>query len=135
MWSPVQFAPRKGEGRRHDTTTGSHRRAHNYAKGEPIDHISGHKIQLKTPLDFLAVTDHSEVIGVALAMNDPNSPLSKLPIAVQITSTDFATSQKAFQTIVAATAAGKVRLGEAPPTGVASTIQERAFSSPIWVAQ
>ncbi len=81
--------------------------AYRYAKGQPIDHISGHKIQLKTPLDFLAVTDHSEVIGVAMAMDDPNNPLSKLPIAAQITSTDFATSQRAFQQIVASTAAGR----------------------------
>src|SRR5262245_51010312 len=39
--------------------------AYHYAKGLPIDHVSGQKIQLKTPLDFLAVTDHSELIGVA----------------------------------------------------------------------
>jgi len=81
--------------------------AYHYAKGMPIDHISGHKIQLKTPLDFLAVTDHSELIGAAVAMNDPNNPLSKLPIAAQITSTDFAVSQQAFRDIVAAVAAGK----------------------------
>jgi hypothetical protein len=81
--------------------------AYHYAKGMPIDHISGHKIQLKTPLDFLAVTDHSELIGAAIAMNDPNNPLSKLPIAAQITSTDFVVSQQAFRDIVAATAAGK----------------------------
>jgi len=81
--------------------------AYHYAKGMPIDHISGAKIQLKTPLDFLAVTDHSELIGAAVAMNDPNNPLSKLPIAAQITSTDFAVSQQAFRDIVAAVAAGK----------------------------
>jgi hypothetical protein len=81
--------------------------AYHYAKGMPIDHISGHQIQLKTPLDFLAVTDHSELIGAAIAMNDPDNPLSKLPIAAQITSTDFAVSQQAFRTIVAAVASGK----------------------------
>jgi hypothetical protein len=78
-----------------------------YAKGEPIDHVSGNKIQLKTPLDFLGVTDHSELIGGAIAMDDPNSPLSKLPIAKQITSHDYAVSQGAFRDIVAAVAAGK----------------------------
>src|SRR5262249_6958210 len=35
--------------------------AYRYAKGEPIDHVSGNKIQLKTPLDFLGVSDHSEL--------------------------------------------------------------------------
>jgi hypothetical protein len=81
--------------------------AYRYAKGEPIDHVSGTQVQLKTPLDFLGVTDHSEVIGVAAAMDDPNNPLSKLPIAQRITSKDYATSQGAFAEIVASTAAGK----------------------------
>jgi hypothetical protein len=81
--------------------------AYRYAKGEPIDHVSGNKIQLKTPLDFLGVTDHSEFIGAAWAMNDPNSPLSKLPIAQRITSHDYETSQGAFREIVAAVTSGK----------------------------
>jgi hypothetical protein len=80
--------------------------AYHYAKGLPIDHVSGQKIQLKTPLDFLAVTDHSELIGVAYAMNELDSPLSKLPIAAQITSTDFAVSQRAFAQIVQSAASG-----------------------------
>ena len=81
--------------------------AYRYAKGEPIDHVSGQKIQLKTPLDFLAVTDHSEAIGVAWAMGDPDSALSKMPIAARITSKDFAVSQAAFAEIVKAQTEGK----------------------------
>ncbi len=80
--------------------------AYRYAKGEEIDHISGQKIRLATPLDFLAVTDHGEMIGVAAAMADPNSPLSKLELAKRITSTDYETSHGAFRDIVAAAAAG-----------------------------
>jgi hypothetical protein len=80
--------------------------AYRYAKGEAIDHVSGEKIKLAVPLDFLAVTDHSEMIGVAWAMNDANDPLSKLPIAARITSTDFATSQQAFTDIVRSAATG-----------------------------
>ena len=41
--------------------------AYRYAKGEPIDHLSGEKIQLRTPLDFLAVTDHAEFLGGVMA--------------------------------------------------------------------
>jgi len=80
--------------------------AYRYARGEPIDHVSGLKIQLATPLDFLGVTDHSEVMGVARGMGDPENPLSKLPIAERITSTDYATSQGAFREIVANAATG-----------------------------
>lgn len=82
--------------------------AYRYAKGEPIDHLSGQKVQLAAPLDFLGVTDHSELIGVAWAMGDQGSPLSKLPIAARITSTDYATSQRAFAEVVAAAASGRV---------------------------
>ncbi|MCA9505085.1 MAG: DUF3604 domain-containing protein, partial [Myxococcales bacterium] len=34
--------------------------AYRYAKGEPIDHVSGTPIQARRALDFLAVTDHAE---------------------------------------------------------------------------
>ncbi len=33
------------------------------------------------PLDFMAVTDHSEFMGVANQFDDPNNPLSKSPLA------------------------------------------------------
>ncbi|MDH5736712.1 MAG: DUF3604 domain-containing protein [Gammaproteobacteria bacterium] len=80
--------------------------AYRYAKGEAIDHVSGGKIQLSEPLDFMAVTDHAEIIGVARAMDDPNDPLSKTPLAADITSDEYSVSHKAFATIVAAAATG-----------------------------
>ena len=40
--------------------------AYNFGKGQPIDHVSGKKIQIKRPLDFMAVTDHSEYMGCLL---------------------------------------------------------------------
>ena len=55
--------------------------AYKYAKGEPIMHPAGYEIKITTPLDWMGVTDHSEYVGVIQAANDPNSPLSKLPIA------------------------------------------------------
>ncbi|MEZ5557879.1 MAG: DUF3604 domain-containing protein [Pseudomonadales bacterium] len=80
--------------------------AYRYAKGEPIDHVSGTRVQLRTPLDFLAVTDHSELLGVARAMGDPDNPLSKTQLAQDITSSDYERSHNAFRTIVAAAAGG-----------------------------
>ena len=80
--------------------------AYRYAKGEAIDHVSGQKIQLSEPLDFLAVTDHAEIIGVARAMDDPDDPLSKTPLAADITSGEYSVSHRAFATVVNAAATG-----------------------------
>jgi len=56
--------------------------AYNFAKGKPIRHDGGYEIQLGgPPLDFLAVTDHAEYLGVVPAMNDPENPLSQTEIA------------------------------------------------------
>ena len=58
--------------------------AYKYAKGEAIKHPLGYKIQITTPLDWMGVTDHSEYAGVVRLSNDPNSPISKLPIASRL---------------------------------------------------
>ena len=58
--------------------------AYRYAMGEPIDHPAGYKVKITRPLDFMAVTDHAEYAGVVPLANDPNSPISKLPIAEQL---------------------------------------------------
>jgi hypothetical protein len=84
--------------------------AYRYAKGEPIDHVSGEQIRIGTPLDFLAVTDHAEIIGVAMAMGDPESLLSRTPMAKRITSSDYNVSQQAFAEIVQSAARGDVNL-------------------------
>ena len=41
-------------------------------------------VQIKRPLDFQAVTDHSEYMGTVRLANDPQSDLSKLPIAEKL---------------------------------------------------
>jgi hypothetical protein len=53
--------------------------AYRYAKGETIEFM-GEKIRRNFPLDFLAVTDHSENIGVLTQLNDTNSLLSRSEI-------------------------------------------------------
>ena len=58
--------------------------AYRYAMGEPIDHPAGYKVKIARPLDFMAVTDHAEYAGVIPLANDPNSPISKIPIAEKL---------------------------------------------------
>ena len=58
--------------------------AYKFAMGEPIDHPAGYKIKITRPLDFLAVTDHAEYVGIAPLANEPNSDISKLPIAEKL---------------------------------------------------
>ena len=51
------------------------------ALGQPIKHPGGYMVKLKRPLKLEAVTDHAEYAGTVRLANDPNSPISKLPIA------------------------------------------------------
>jgi len=48
-----------------------------YAMGQPTIHPGGFKVQLKQPLDFTIVMDHSEYTGALAMADDPNSPLRK----------------------------------------------------------
>jgi hypothetical protein len=74
--------------------------AYNYAKGESVRHAGGYDVRLTdAPLDFLAVTDHAEYLGILPAMNDPASPLSKLPYAPDMFSQDREKIQNAFNRI------------------------------------
>jgi hypothetical protein len=59
--------------------------AYKYSLGMPVKHPMGFEVQLKgRPLDFHGVTDHSEYAGTIRLANDPNSPISKLPIAEKL---------------------------------------------------
>ncbi|HEY8569197.1 DUF3604 domain-containing protein [Microbulbifer sp.] len=63
--------------------------AYRWAKGEAIPAAAAAGVmQIKRPLDFYAVSDHSEYLGVFKKMQDPENPASKLPIAKEILSTD-----------------------------------------------
>jgi hypothetical protein len=49
--------------------------AYRFARGEPITYF-GHTVQRSEPLDFMAVTDHSEFQGVLNQIDDRASPLA-----------------------------------------------------------
>lgn len=85
--------------------------AYRYARGEALQHTLGGTIQLRgEPLDFTAVTDHGELLGVLDAMSTPGNPASKLPHADGIRSDDRKKKLAAFFSILRETA----ELGNTP---------------------
>ncbi len=59
--------------------------AYRFAKGETIDNGAGDKIKLDgPPLDFYAVTDHGEYLGIVPALRDRSTDLSKTDTAKAI---------------------------------------------------
>ena len=53
--------------------------AFKFARGDTIPYLGG-QVHLGTPLDFLAVTDHSENIGVFKQLEDPSNPFGRTEI-------------------------------------------------------
>ena len=79
--------------------------AYRHARGETVKHPGGYDVRLKVPLDFLAVSDHSEYLGVLLRMYDPDDPLSRHPLAQEVTSSgnDVTKATKVFYKLVSET--------------------------------
>jgi hypothetical protein len=75
--------------------------AYRFARGDTISHASGFNIRLAGgPLDFTAVTDHSEYMGAMREANDPKNPLNKLPIVQGLFSPDPRQIAAAFTKMV-----------------------------------
>jgi len=70
--------------------------AYRFGKGDSIAHYTVGSVQLQRPLDFMAVSDHSEYMGIMKQMIDPKNPLAALDLAKEIRSEDRATSMGAF---------------------------------------
>ena len=82
--------------------------AYRYALGESVRHTNGYDIQLKGgALDFYAVTDHSEYLGVLPAMDDPASPMSAIDYAKNMFSTLQAEIAVAFGKVFQSITDGK----------------------------
>ncbi|MFC2149845.1 DUF3604 domain-containing protein [Candidatus Auribacterota bacterium] len=64
-----------------DNLINSPKEAYEFARGKPIKHPMGYTIKIRRPLDWMAVTDHSEYVGITTEANTPGSKLSKLPAA------------------------------------------------------
>ncbi len=73
-----------------------------FAKGEPIPFLDK-TVKRAEPLDFMAVTDHSENIGVFRDLDDPNSEFSKSPLGAEIREN----GQKGFWKVVGLMTSGK----------------------------
>ncbi len=83
--------------------------AYKWATGGVIDGDKfGAKFKIKTPLDFYAVSDHAEMMGTFVQMLNPDSPLSKNPIAAKILSEDQNEAMQAFAGILLDMSTGKL---------------------------
>ena len=90
--------------------------AYEWAQGKAIPGGGGGpELKIRTPLDFYAVADHAEFMGVFRQMANPQSPLSKLDIAKRVTSPDPNTALQAFAEILRDMSAGKVDPGLTDP--------------------
>lgn len=73
--------------------------AYRFAKGEKITTDGGLDIQLSGPLDFLAVTDHGEYMGIMPVMATPGSDLSKTNFAKSVFGPDAVNPAQSFQNV------------------------------------
>jgi hypothetical protein len=93
-------------------TTATPDDAYNFAQGGSLAHPAGGVYKLDRPLDFLAVTDHSEFMGVMISMRDPANPLSKLAIAKAALDPDPKVSGGAFRAVAQAFRTGNLSIFE-----------------------
>jgi hypothetical protein len=54
--------------------------AYRYARGQALAHPSGYEVQLQQPLDFYAVTDHAELMGLVREAADTGTEFSRYEI-------------------------------------------------------
>ena len=80
--------------------------SYKYAMGEEVTYM-GQKVKRIAPLDFLAVTDHSEYLGAIAAVRDPKGPYAGTELYRLYTSTDQKDVAKSFGAFVAGMSANK----------------------------
>lgn len=80
--------------------------AYRYARGESIPHVSGQPIKLAgPPLDFLALTDHAEYLGLTTAASKPEHPIHDQPLIRSWMGEDARQRRLAWRKIIASYAA------------------------------
>ncbi len=82
-----------------------------FARGEAVTHMGGPKVQLKLPLDFYMMTDHSEFMGAAPMFLEKGSLVYDTPVAKLIREKKMA---DAFQMIAASIIGSKPLPGLGP---------------------
>ena len=71
--------------------------AYRFARGEAIAHIGGGTIQLAgPPLDFMALTEHAEYMGVSASLAAGDETLKRVDLIARLTSDDTATRSSAI---------------------------------------
>src|SRR5262245_11557754 len=99
--------------------------SYKYATGQPIKHpAANYMVRITRPLDFQGVTDHSEYAGMLSLVNDPNSPISKLPIAAKLKAKTPEEVQKVFQ-FLAGSIAKQEPIKELTDPKVAGTVWQQ----------
>jgi len=75
--------------------------AYRWARGEEIPGGGdGTPLKIKVPLDWYVVSDHAEYLGALPLMGDPDSPVSKHPLAKDISGDDPKASFDAYTSIL-----------------------------------
>ncbi|CAN7374297.1 DUF3604 domain-containing protein [Phenylobacterium sp. LjRoot225] len=94
--------------------------AYRFARGEPITYL-GQTVQRPRPLDFTAVTDHAEYMGVLNQLDDADSPLAKSDLGKLF----LQSPGKGFLALI-----GRLSKGEDPPE-----LNAKAAMSRTWAAE
>jgi hypothetical protein len=103
--------------------------AYNYAKGGTIQHAMGFDLKLDSgPLDFLAVTDHAEYLGVLPAIDTPGTEYSKVPYARELFASERAGVIAAFSRFADSLSSGK-RLPELANMAVTASAWQETIRS------
>ena len=81
--------------------------AYRYAKGERIGQVSDEQIQIRSgPLDFMALAEHSEAMGIAMEALDPDSAVAQTQIGRDLVSSDPEASKATLVALIESVADG-----------------------------
>jgi len=96
--------------------------AYRFGKGEAIDHVGGQQIKIKRPLDFMAVTEHAEYMGLYPQMLEDAGGLANSELAKSLLSTDRRRALAAFSRFAPSFAQGKI----------IEVLENKPFRKDIW---